>query len=246
MDEQPCLVCAKATTAKCGPCFAVGVDMRFCSRECQKLIWYAHKRFCGSAKPKLPLLSKEEANDAKQNRKVPAMYFTDGAEGPFSLEEMFQRFLRVPVGGDIGPMIDLVTEGVTRSDMKENLLLVIIRGVRWQREQIAGRIFDSPLDMLGNLELQLSMETRDPFVLAGLTPYLPLLRHRALILFAAVEQFSKVPVPPAHFANSDLPATYEVLLQWIDKDLARLTSPTVAKQVRDAMDRAFVMLRVKT
>ncbi|GAA5876041.1 hypothetical protein JCM8547_003539 [Rhodosporidiobolus lusitaniae] len=43
-----------------------GFDLLFCSREHQKLVWFAHEYFCGVGKPfKFPLLSSLEVEQAK-------------------------------------------------------------------------------------------------------------------------------------------------------------------------------------
>ncbi|GAA5874103.1 hypothetical protein JCM8547_004828 [Rhodosporidiobolus lusitaniae] len=56
-------VCGMATTQRCGAFQEAGFDLFFCSREHQKLVWFAHKRVCGSnAKPfRFPALTNAEA-----------------------------------------------------------------------------------------------------------------------------------------------------------------------------------------
>ncbi|BGP15690.1 hypothetical protein JCM10213_006140 [Rhodosporidiobolus nylandii] len=241
-DLQPCLVCVKGTKQNCAKCAAAGLQIPFCSRECQKMVWFAHKRICGSTK--LPLLTKEEADDAKRNRRVPAMYYSEGREGPFSLEGMFQRFMRVYVGRDIGPIIDAVTEGTARPNKMSNVTLFMIRGTRWQREHIANRPHHAVFDVLGNFELLLSNAIADPQVLLGTAPYLPLLRHRAIVVFALNETLQKNLLPSPQLNITTLPQAYDWLCRWIDVDLARLYSPVVAKQVREVMDRSFGLEKV--
>ncbi|GAA5871548.1 hypothetical protein JCM8547_001369 [Rhodosporidiobolus lusitaniae] len=67
--EKPCWVCGKTTTSVCGACASADkpMEISFCSRECQKLVWPMHKHFCGPGKTNpftLPPLSKEEADEA--------------------------------------------------------------------------------------------------------------------------------------------------------------------------------------
>ncbi|GAA5853837.1 hypothetical protein JCM8547_007468 [Rhodosporidiobolus lusitaniae] len=66
-DERPCYVCGVITTQRCWACQGAGFDLFFCSREHQKLVWFAHKRVCGeNAKPfRFPLLSPDDFDQAK-------------------------------------------------------------------------------------------------------------------------------------------------------------------------------------
>ncbi|GAA6043791.1 hypothetical protein JCM8097_007708 [Rhodosporidiobolus ruineniae] len=43
----PCLVCGEETTSRCEACRQAGIDLFFCSREHQKLVWFVHKVVCG-------------------------------------------------------------------------------------------------------------------------------------------------------------------------------------------------------
>ncbi|GAA5889072.1 hypothetical protein JCM6882_009734 [Rhodosporidiobolus microsporus] len=61
-----CCVCGTETEQGCSACAEAGVDLFFCSREHQKLVYFAHKKVCGAkAKPfYFPPLSWPEAWDA--------------------------------------------------------------------------------------------------------------------------------------------------------------------------------------
>ncbi|BGO91176.1 hypothetical protein NBRC10512_005730 [Rhodotorula toruloides] len=61
-----CLVCSTATENCCSACRKAGIELRFCSAECQKRVWKYHKRICGPrSNPCLwPPLTQEEADDA--------------------------------------------------------------------------------------------------------------------------------------------------------------------------------------
>ncbi|GAA6043774.1 hypothetical protein JCM8097_007696 [Rhodosporidiobolus ruineniae] len=66
----PCLVCGEETTSRCEACRQAGIDLFFCSREHQKLIWPVHKQVCGPGKANpftWPPLSQSELEDAKQD-----------------------------------------------------------------------------------------------------------------------------------------------------------------------------------
>ncbi|BGP20688.1 hypothetical protein JCM10213_001065 [Rhodosporidiobolus nylandii] len=45
--EGPCCVCGETTKNRCGACAEAQMSLFFCSREHQKLVWFAHKRICG-------------------------------------------------------------------------------------------------------------------------------------------------------------------------------------------------------
>ncbi|GAA5887830.1 hypothetical protein JCM6882_000768 [Rhodosporidiobolus microsporus] len=62
--SEKCWVCGQAAAMRCSACGEAGLDILFCSREHQKLLWPLHRRVCGvnRAKPFVwPALSKEEA-----------------------------------------------------------------------------------------------------------------------------------------------------------------------------------------
>ncbi|GAA5902548.1 hypothetical protein JCM6882_009313 [Rhodosporidiobolus microsporus] len=59
-------ICGELTTTRCGACEGAGIDIFFCSKEHQKLVWPVHKLVCGPGKanPFLwPSLTDEEAAD---------------------------------------------------------------------------------------------------------------------------------------------------------------------------------------
>ncbi|GAA5888964.1 hypothetical protein JCM6882_009697 [Rhodosporidiobolus microsporus] len=66
-DGGRCCVCGTSTSQRCSACSAAGFSLFFCSREHQKLVYFAHKKVCGkNAKPfRFPPLSLEEAAEAK-------------------------------------------------------------------------------------------------------------------------------------------------------------------------------------
>ncbi|GAA6007684.1 hypothetical protein JCM10207_004839 [Rhodosporidiobolus poonsookiae] len=60
----PCCICGEVTTKSCSACSSAGVDLFFCSKEHQRLVWFAHKEACGTNPFKLPPLSEEEVRFA--------------------------------------------------------------------------------------------------------------------------------------------------------------------------------------
>ncbi|GAA6032922.1 hypothetical protein JCM8097_000050 [Rhodosporidiobolus ruineniae] len=67
-----CCVCGKETKDRCGACGKAGFNLFFCSREHQKLVWFAHKRICASrTKPfSFPPLTEDEIEYAKDHINV--------------------------------------------------------------------------------------------------------------------------------------------------------------------------------
>ncbi|BGP39517.1 hypothetical protein JCM10449v2_003468 [Rhodotorula kratochvilovae] len=66
-----CLVCGETTKNVCADCRKAGIDLFFCSKEHQKLVWQLHKKFCGpgNANPfRWPDLQPKEAASAWKNR----------------------------------------------------------------------------------------------------------------------------------------------------------------------------------
>ncbi|GAA5887834.1 hypothetical protein JCM6882_000770 [Rhodosporidiobolus microsporus] len=71
---EPCWICGTPTSTRCQACGTAGIDIFFCSKEHQKLVWAVHKLVCGPGKasPFLwPLLSQEEADDIFANLDYP-------------------------------------------------------------------------------------------------------------------------------------------------------------------------------
>ncbi|GAA5968992.1 hypothetical protein JCM11641_000803 [Rhodosporidiobolus odoratus] len=102
----------------------------------------------------------------------------------------------------------------------------------------------APFDILGNLEIQFITTVRDPMVMGGFVPWLPQLRHKALILFTLWE-IHVSPNRPVTYKWEYVMESYARLLAWIDQDLAQIASPDVAQRVRRSLDDVFSMVPVK-
>ncbi|GJN88926.1 hypothetical protein Rhopal_001897-T1 [Rhodotorula paludigena] len=66
-----CIVCAGSTTNRCSSCAKAGIDILFCSSDCQKLVWPVHKTVCGvdKANPfRWPDLKPDEVEEAIRNK----------------------------------------------------------------------------------------------------------------------------------------------------------------------------------
>ncbi|BGP47578.1 hypothetical protein JCM10450v2_003441 [Rhodotorula kratochvilovae] len=73
VQVQPCEVCGKETKQRCSACATAGVDLFFCSKEHQKLVWPVHRDFCshGSSTFAMPALSAAELADARKRMHDP-------------------------------------------------------------------------------------------------------------------------------------------------------------------------------
>ncbi|GAA5846274.1 hypothetical protein JCM9279_005884 [Rhodotorula babjevae] len=82
--DQTCLVCGIKTENRCSSCAKAGIDLFFCSPDHQKLVWKAHRHFCGPGKANpftWPLLSRLEADEiiAHMHDRAPVI---DSNSGP--------------------------------------------------------------------------------------------------------------------------------------------------------------------
>ncbi|GAA5895154.1 hypothetical protein JCM8208_000127 [Rhodotorula glutinis] len=71
LKPGPCLVCGVVTKNRCSNCAKSGISLMFCSPSHQKLVWFAHKQFCGPGKAHpfaWPLLSEDEAREAMAHK----------------------------------------------------------------------------------------------------------------------------------------------------------------------------------
>uniref|UniRef100_A0A0K3CGK3 BY PROTMAP: gi/472581010/gb/EMS18771.1/ zinc finger, MYND-type protein [Rhodosporidium toruloides NP11] n=1 Tax=Rhodotorula toruloides TaxID=5286 RepID=A0A0K3CGK3_RHOTO len=99
MVEGDCLVCGNRTTKRCTRCLdESGIDLFFCSPECQKLVWRGHKLFCcANALPfVLPFLTPAEAETAIANLDKPAIPLDDkGKERDVPISQVARDFLKL-------------------------------------------------------------------------------------------------------------------------------------------------------
>ncbi|GAA5994345.1 zinc finger MYND domain-containing protein [Rhodotorula paludigena] len=96
--RQSCLVCGLHATLRCSGCAKAGIDLFFCSKEHQSLVWPTHRQVCGPGKANpflFPFLSSDELADmmAHLNWKNP-----DPVDEylRFTLSEMYQVKLGEP------------------------------------------------------------------------------------------------------------------------------------------------------
>ncbi|GAA5928462.1 hypothetical protein JCM10213_005742 [Rhodosporidiobolus nylandii] len=97
-ETGQCCVCGKETDQRCGACETVDTSLFFCSRDHQKLIWFAHKRVCGKPGFEHPRLTAEEASYAEANRLETAITFKGGQR--YTFPEFLHEYFRLPLNSD--------------------------------------------------------------------------------------------------------------------------------------------------
>ncbi|GAA5876650.1 hypothetical protein JCM8547_005764 [Rhodosporidiobolus lusitaniae] len=90
--DGPCCVYGQTTTQRCGACQGAGFDLFFCSREHQKLVWFAHKRVCGKNPFTFPRLAADECTRANALANEPTMP-SNVSDGSMSLSDAIWRYL---------------------------------------------------------------------------------------------------------------------------------------------------------
>ncbi|GAA6041150.1 hypothetical protein JCM8097_004140 [Rhodosporidiobolus ruineniae] len=89
-DDKKCWVCGKDNSERCSACGEAGINIFFCSRECQKLVWPIHRLFRGPGKAypfRLPPLSASEVAELDRLATIPTLQDTEGVN--HSLAEHF-------------------------------------------------------------------------------------------------------------------------------------------------------------
>ncbi|GAA5964510.1 hypothetical protein JCM3765_005217 [Sporobolomyces pararoseus] len=79
--EGECVVCGKICSTRCSSCSKHGLEwMCFCSVEHQRLIWFVHRRTCGTnSKPfQWPFLDENEMEECYRLKKVKMQKTTAG------------------------------------------------------------------------------------------------------------------------------------------------------------------------
>ncbi|BGP39546.1 hypothetical protein JCM10450v2_003512 [Rhodotorula kratochvilovae] len=79
-SAQSCVVCSSDSRTRCSACAAVGIDLFFCSAECQKLVWKAHRPVCARNPFPLPDVTADEvatfAATVPDSEIIPGTYHT--------------------------------------------------------------------------------------------------------------------------------------------------------------------------
>ncbi|BGP39633.1 hypothetical protein JCM10449v2_003584 [Rhodotorula kratochvilovae] len=257
-ETQPCLVCDEMTKNRCSSCVKAGIDLFFCSKEHQKLVWKAHKEVCGP-----PFASPFTPPDLTE-AEVDALRTVIYAEGPLParVPESIASKLAGRGKYTIARELELMSE-LEEGDM-ERVILPICRAVRAVTDEKLHRQFAGFGNMLrmqlfsGN-RLPLAREavrTADVFALAGqystiligaiaLSPHCNLanidhdaLSHRCLVL-AALVKLKLDTIPPKSFDTEFITKSHQQLLEFLRPHLhfpgtnpwdglATITSPLAA------------------
>ncbi|GAA6028495.1 hypothetical protein NBRC10512_003234 [Rhodotorula toruloides] len=145
---------ASASPAASGQCCV----LFFCSPECQKLVWPAHKRVCGKSPIALPLLTPEEAAETKAYKHKPIAWLDDTGTRK-SIAQAFQANI-----------IDCITEKHpaalayhAANDMQSQQILIITRRFRAYHFYAAHPDAEAPptYDGIGSFDWNLLMPFLD-------------------------------------------------------------------------------------
>ncbi|BGP15682.1 hypothetical protein JCM10213_006147 [Rhodosporidiobolus nylandii] len=227
----PCVVCGQETKSRCGPCVKAGLEgVFFCSPEHQRLLWPVHKKVCGSNPFRLPLLTNEEAQYAKDH--LATMIHTSNGEGGVCLLEA--------IGGGapalmVKGIIDAITEGAAKKYPDPAPFLACIRTFRWLLTHQRGSPSAAAFDSLAGLEYGITTRHPDPNIRDELEAgrgWVSSLRHAALPFFATIE-LQGAPTPPS---TKHIWHTYQALLRYIEVDLGTTKGEAMAKVVKAALD----------
>ncbi|GAA5885626.1 hypothetical protein JCM6882_007501 [Rhodosporidiobolus microsporus] len=244
-DVQTCCVCGEKTEKRCSACGAVGIDLFFCSKDHQKLVWKrAHSRVCGdNANPfHAPNFTREETAEAIRLGHVDlaSLDYGEGvtmAKTPsaalnphlfrfqtlaesvcFILECSVEQF------EEVVPALLLKSESLS-SDSRTDLVKVVRNTVF--------NILQAPLADLKWLHLspfyptavfQNNLVCR--FATLDATPTYHHLSHLALILFSLLDCQRQSPPPPGFDSMFPLHALKE--LHWACSDKLTFTSSELA------------------
>ncbi|GAA6041176.1 hypothetical protein JCM8097_004153 [Rhodosporidiobolus ruineniae] len=238
--NKPCWVCGQTSSERCSSCAKAGLDIFFCSRECQKLVWPAHRVFCGpdTANPfLLPGLSLSEAKEAKAHLSDEFLdtlnYGTAGST--LSLEKVMESFgVRKE---QLAALLDLyVVKPGTSAAFKPATIqfhLALIRLVELQRSMAAATpafytIIQISKMIVMDLRSIYQHFERSPPTLPWLAPLL----HRASIHFFLVATGFRIP----QLRNEALERCTYSALRAVIQDEVKPTHPVEAKRLQDNLE----------
>ncbi|BGP15782.1 hypothetical protein JCM10213v2_003771 [Rhodosporidiobolus nylandii] len=186
-----CCVCGKEARERCSACGKAGFDLFFCSREHQKLSWFAHKRVCGDKSNPFvfPLLTREEAEDAKLHLHVPTKITAFG-QNPSLADMLVPPSAEYPKPLSLAlSMIDAATEpGDENLDPEDKqLTLCLVHSARQARlsEQPAA-VFNT-FTALATFETFASEPLSDEPATILMEHWPSRLRHLGVVCFALSE-----------------------------------------------------------
>ncbi|GAA6027702.1 hypothetical protein JCM8097_007990 [Rhodosporidiobolus ruineniae] len=91
--EHKCCVCGQPASSRCSSCGKVGVNLPFCGVKHQRLVYPAHKRFCGQKPLLLPPLEEDELAVAREHRDVVQYATAELVDALFDYPMSTERFL---------------------------------------------------------------------------------------------------------------------------------------------------------
>ncbi|BGP39498.1 hypothetical protein JCM10449v2_003449 [Rhodotorula kratochvilovae] len=215
-DLQPCLVCGEKTKNRCSACQAAGIDLFFCSREHQKLVWPVHKLVCGPGKanPFLwPALSQQEVDEILSNAEYKPVL--DGESARSAVEATLMRLT--------------VHSDSVRQHAQQNLIFEL-RFTNFQRT-----VARAPDDQLRFTPLQFATSlavVTDESPSSSMSWYTPLC-HRLLVFAAVSDRGNRAALAGGDAKMKDLCwQSLHQLLKYVKTSVAP-TAPKAASSLFD-------------
>ncbi|GAA5838003.1 hypothetical protein JCM9279_004099 [Rhodotorula babjevae] len=183
LKPGPCLVCGVTTKNRCSSGAKTGISLMFCSAAHQRLVWHAHKHFCGPGKAhpfQWPLLTEDEAREVIANKRV-------GMRGGRSLVE----YLPSIAPHDVDTLVRACTRPGPSILPGERIssLLTLFRFLEYMRSTAEGRFRtpDREVDVLRRIAGFYTL-----FALSSLLPHdsrssAPLILHQHVVHHALSE-----------------------------------------------------------
>ncbi|BGP15749.1 hypothetical protein JCM10213_007956 [Rhodosporidiobolus nylandii] len=245
-DAQPCCVCGKETTQKCGSCAAAGFDLFFCSREHQKLIWYAHKRVCGAnAIPfRHPLLTRDEADEAIRRMNEPC-FLVSAPDEPDLRISLKKRMMSDMDDEHCIICIDGVTSG-SAGGLNEDVAYMVLMDTR-EANWIRDTRHCSPFDSLAAFEVEPAYghDWIDLFTFST-ARWLSDLRHKALTFYAVKHLMHQEADETGPFVWGPLAKYVGFTRTALEKDLDTVVRKEGGDEVADGLLQHFKKMHTFT
>ncbi|GAA5848391.1 hypothetical protein JCM9279_006551 [Rhodotorula babjevae] len=132
--DETCLVCCEKTKNRCSKCAEAGIDLFFCSAECQKLIWSVHKRVCGPGKANpfvWPCLSDDELREILEHMNETTGNLVDYEPDSNTVAKALQHGRTIPLA-DVGLVIMSYAQGARTNANHDRFLAdqLVLTGIR--------------------------------------------------------------------------------------------------------------------
>ncbi|BGP39595.1 hypothetical protein JCM10449v2_003546 [Rhodotorula kratochvilovae] len=210
LETQPCLVCGEETKNRCSSCAMAGIDLFFCSKEHQKLVWKTHRQLEA-------LADKPFVIPAAVLARLPASYKKQIlTRGKASVRRMLENMFRDRPGSseleEIVANAQSTDSGPYTRQRHDDLMTV--RAGTWLALQEHGRamaaLCSSEFNYAAQLEFQLKAFTVNWLILPAdvHTGFL----HRALVVSTLLKLEAMAPPAQPLFSRALVPSAFQQLI----------------------------------